>query len=196
MRTLSLSDEHGLMKSVWVASSKAVLGWARAHRGGAKGAVDLIEEGLATWRSTGSTLFAPYHLGLAAEAAKLRGELDECLARLNEALDVAEKGGEHWWDAELHRLKGETTLQSTLGDRESAVRREAESCFEQALEVARTQSAKSLELRAATSLARLWQQQGKQTEAHELLSGIYNWFTEGFDTKDLKDAKPLLEDLG
>jgi hypothetical protein len=127
-----------------------------------------------------------------------------------EALALVEKNGERWNEAELYRFKGELTLQQenqkSKGKNQKAKitnpqsltpnpQTEAEACFLKAIEVVRHQQAKSWELRAATSLARLWQQQGKQHEAHDLLSDIYNWFTEGFDTQDLKDAKALLEEL-
>ena len=100
------------------------------------------------------------------------------------------KNDEHLWEAELHRLKGVLVLQ-----RDSGAAEEAERCFHRALEVSRSQQARSLELRAAMSLTRLWQQQGKTDEAHDLLAPIYDWFTEGFDTQDLKDAKALLDEL-
>jgi predicted ATPase len=109
---------------------------------------------------------------------------------LTEALALVDTTGERWCEAELHRLKGELLLQ---GSSENAT--EAEACFHHALEIARTQQAKSFELRAATSLARLWQHQGKRQEAHDLLAPVYGWFTEGFDTADLKDAKALLDAL-
>ena len=124
---------------------------------------------------------------------------------LAEALAVVDKTGERIYEAELYRLKGELTLSSpsvqgspvqSLKVDPELRRREAEACFHKAIEIARRQQAKSLELRAATSLARLWQQQGKKAEAHKLLSEIYDWFTEGFDTKDLQEAKALLESLG
>jgi predicted ATPase len=102
---------------------------------------------------------------------------------------VAKSAG-RWWEAELHRLRGELLVQPVAAPPE-----EAEACFQQALDIARRQQAKSLELRAAMSLCRLWQQQGKRTEAYELLAPIYDWFTEGFDTADLQDAKALLETL-
>ncbi len=102
---------------------------------------------------------------------------------------------ERFYEAELHRLKGELTLQSKVQSPRSKVEEEAEECFLKAINIARKQQAKSLELRAATSLARLWQQQDKRAEAHKLLSEIYNWFTEGFDTKDLQETKALLEEL-
>jgi len=103
---------------------------------------------------------------------------------------------DRFYEAELYRLKGELTLkQSRVESLASSAQKEAEGCFHKAIAIARRQNAKSLELRAVMSLARLWQQQGKQSEAHKLLSEIYNWFTEGFDTKDLQEAKALLEEL-
>ncbi len=106
------------------------------------------------------------------------------------------KKGARWCEAELYRLKGTLTLQSKVQGPKSKVEEEAEECFQKAIEIAQSQQAKSWELRASTSLARLWQQQGKTAEAHKLLCEIYNWFTEGFDTKDLQEAKALLESLG
>src|SRR5205807_7328576 len=107
-----------------------------------------------------------------------------------EALKLAETTGERWYEPELYRLKGELLLQLSSDNQA-----EAEHCFQQAMTVAQNQQAKSFELRAATSLAKLWQQQGKRQEAHDLLAPVYNWFTEGFDTADLKDAKASLEVL-
>ncbi len=116
------------------------------------------------------------------------------MARLAEALVVVDKTGERYYEAELHRLKGELMFQSKAQGPESKVE-EAEECFQKAIDIAQRQQAKSLELRAATSLAHLWQQQNKKAEAHKLLSDVYNWFTEGFDTKDLQEARALLEEL-
>jgi predicted ATPase len=127
------------------------------------------------------------------------GQVDEGLNALAEGLTVAHKTGEGWYEPELYRLKGELTLQQAGsriqagGCREKT--EEAEECFLKAIEVAQKQQAKSLELRAATSCARLWHQQGKQQEAHAMLAEIYNWFTEGLDTKDLQAAKALLAEL-
>ncbi len=115
---------------------------------------------------------------------------EEGLTVLAEALTVAYKTGERWYEAELHRLKGELLLQQS-SDNET----EAESCLHQALKVAQDQHAKSWELRAATSLARLWQSQDKRQDAYDLLASVYNWFSEGFDTADLQDAQSLLEEL-
>jgi predicted ATPase len=114
----------------------------------------------------------------------------EGLEALTEALATLTKSGVCWWEAELYRLRGELLLQHTGTQPE-----EVEACFQQALTVARRQQAKSLELRAAMSLARLWQRQDKQVEAHKLLAPVYGWFTEGFDTADLQEAKALLEEL-
>ena len=110
---------------------------------------------------------------------------------LHEAIAAADKHGQRWWAAERHRLKGELLWQEGTGQKES----EAEACFAQALDVARQQQAKSLELRAAMSLSRLWQRQGKRAEAYDLLAPVYGWFTEGFDTADLQEAKALLDEL-
>jgi predicted ATPase len=117
------------------------------------------------------------------------GQTAAGLEALDEALATLPKSGARWWEAELYRLRG-ALLQHSV-----AQAGEAEACFQRALAVARRQQAKSLELRAAMSLARLWQQQGKRAEAHALLAPIYGWFTEGFDTADLQDAKALLEAL-
>src|SRR5262249_28708117 len=123
------------------------------------------------------------------------GQAEEVQAALAEALTVVDKSGERFYEAELYRLKGELTLQqSSVPGLEPRVK-EVEACFHQAIVIARKQQAKSLELRAAMSLSRLWQQQGKKDEAHSMLAEIYTWFTEGFDTRDLQEAKTLLEEL-
>jgi predicted ATPase len=126
-----------------------------------------------------------------AEAYGNSGQAEEGLRRLAEALAVMDDTGGRREEAELYRIKGELLLQQAVSDAP-----QAEACFQQALAVARRQQAKSWELRAALSLARLWQRQGKRGEARELLAEIYGWFTEGFDTADLQDAKELLEELG
>jgi predicted ATPase len=125
--------------------------------------------------------------------ASVHGRLDraeEGLVATAEALTEVARTGERFWEAELHRLKGQLLLAS-----DAANEPKAEACFHRAIEIARSQKAKSWELRAATSLARLWRDQGKPEHAHELLALIYGWFTEGFDTADLKDAKELLDEL-
>jgi predicted ATPase len=153
-------------------------------------------QGLAAYRATRAEIIRPYNLALLAEGYRKVGRVEEGLTLLNEALVTVDTTGERMWEAELYRLKGELTLhQASVQRREASVQKEVEECFWRAIEVARRQQAKSLELRAATSLARLSQHQGKKAEAHRMLSEIYNWFTEGFDTKDLQEAKALLEEL-
>ena len=153
--------------------------------------IALMQEGLSGWRATGARLFVPFYLGMLAEAHGAAGRAAEGLAALDEAQAIADRGGEDGernWDAELCRIKGELLLHSSCDD-------QAEECFQKALELARSQRAKSWELRAAISLSRLWTRRGQQKEAQELLQGIYDWFTEGFDTPDLIDAKALLDEL-
>jgi predicted ATPase len=135
-------------------------------------------------------LAQPWFLGLLAEAYSILGKSEEGLLVLNEALELVNKHRECHYEAELHRLRGELLLAQVIPDAH-----QAEACFQHAISVAQNQSAKSWELRAATSLARLWQQHGKRQEAYDLLAPVYNWFTEGFDTADLQDAKALLQDL-
>ena len=153
--------------------------------------IALMHEGLAGWRATGAGLFVPFYLALLAEAYGEAGQAAEGLAALDEALTIVDKGGkdgERLWDAELCRIKGELLLGSSHDV-------QAEACFQEALQIARTQRAKSWELRAAVSLSGLWKKRGQKKEARELLQGIYDWFTEGFDTPDLIDAKALLDEL-
>jgi predicted ATPase len=166
-------------------------GWALAASGHEEEGIAQIRQALATYRSAGATRDRPYYLALLAEACAQGGQIPEGLEASAEALDLLATSGVRWWEAELHRLRGELLLQDS-----SAPQGEAEFCFHQALAIARDQQAKSLELRATMSLSRLWQQQGKRDEARQLLAPIYGWFTEGFDTADLQEAKALLEELG
>jgi predicted ATPase len=147
-----------------------------------------MHEGLAALRATGAELFRPYLLALQAEACGSGGQIEAGLDALEEALVAADQHAERFYEAELYRLQGELLLRSRL-------QVEAEACFQRALDIARQQRAKSLELRAAMSLSRLWQHQGKRSEARQLMGEIYHWFTEGFDTDDLQDAKALLDEL-
>jgi predicted ATPase len=154
-----------------------------------------MRQGLAAWQATGAEVRWPYFLTLLAEAYAQKGQAREGLNMLAEALAVVSKNEEHYYEAELYRLKGTLTLQSKVQSLKSKVEEEAEECFRKAIEIARKQQAKSLELRAAVSLARLWYQQGKREAAQQILAEIYGWFTEGFDTKDLQEAKALLDEL-
>jgi predicted ATPase len=165
--------------------------WGQAEEGLAQ-----IRQGLATCQAIGAGLNQSYHLALLAEAYGKAGQTEDGLATLAEALTVVDKTEERFYEAELYRLKGELTLaQSSVQSLASSVQKEAEECFWKAIEIARKQQAKSLELRAVMSLARLWQQQGKKDNARQMLAEIYGWFTEGFDTKDLQEAKVLLQQL-
>jgi predicted ATPase len=174
-----------------VAVAMPLRGWALAASGHGEEGMAQIRQGLAAYQTTGASRVRPYQLALLAEASTQVGQTTEGLAALAEALALLDKSGVRWWEAELHRLRGALLLQH-----EGAQPGEADACFQQALIIARRQQAKSLELRAATSLARLWQQQGKHAAARELLAPLYGWFTEGFETADLQDAKALLEELG
>jgi TOMM system kinase/cyclase fusion protein len=185
---IRLTTEQGFPH--WRAYSAILRAWVLAHQGQAQEGVEQINQGLRAYRATGSELRRPYLLALLAEAHGTIGEPEAGLTVLTEALTFVETTGERWCEAELHRLKGALLLQ---GSSENST--EAETCFHHALEIARTQQAKSFELRTATSLARLWQSQGKRDGARQVLGDVYGWFTEGFDTADLKDAKILLDAL-
>jgi predicted ATPase len=167
-----------------------MLGWFRTlHEPEASGIAQMLQ-GRAAAQAVAMGLLHPYLLTLLADAYARSGQIEQGLGILAEALSMVEKNDERWAEAELHRVKGEL-LRSLSADNTH----EAESCFQRAIAIARHRHAKSWELRASTSLARLWHQQGKRSEAHKLLSEIYNWFTEGFDTGDLQEAKALIESL-
>ena len=186
--TVILAKEQGFR--YWMAIGAILHGWALTHQGQAQEGIAQIEQGLVAYRATGAETLRPYFLALLAEAHGTLGEPEEGLKVLTEALNLANTTGERRYEPELYRLKGALLLQQSSDNHT-----EAEACFHHALDIARNQQAKSFELRTATSLARLWQQQGKRQEAHDLLAPVYNWFTEGFDTADLKDAKALLDEL-
>jgi predicted ATPase len=174
----------------WRAMSSLLRGWALVQQGHGKEGITQITQGLIAWRATGAEMGRPYYLALFAEAHGILGDPEAGRTALAEALTLAETTGERWYEAEIYRLKGALLVQQN-----AANQAEAEACFHQAMGIAQNQQAKSLALRAATSLARLWQQQGKRAEAYELLAPIYGWFTEGFDTADLQEARALLEAL-
>jgi predicted ATPase len=190
---LALAGEQGF--PVWLAWGTILRGWALAEQGQGEEGIAHIRQGLAAWQATGSAVWRPYFHALWAEAYRKVGQGEEGLGVLAEALTTVDKTGERYYEAELYRLKGELTLQKSPGSGVRSPESGAEECFLKAIDIARKQQAKSLELRAVMSLARLWQQQGKKKEAHEMLAEIYGWFTEGFDTKDLQEAKALLQEL-
>jgi predicted ATPase len=165
-------------------------GRALTEHGHSEEGLALIHQGLAAYQATGALIRLPLFLAPFAEAQGKAGLVDEALTVCAEALEHVNRTGERWWEAELHRLKAELFLKQPIPDEHHA-----ESCFHQALDVARNQQAKSLELRAAMSLSQLWQRQEKFKEAYDLLAPVYGWFTEGFDTADLREAKVLLQEL-
>jgi class 3 adenylate cyclase/predicted ATPase len=185
---IALAREHGF--ALFSGFGLIFQGWALAKREPGGAAVERIRKGLAATQATGARNYLPIFLGLLAEALALAGEAGEGLSVLGEALAAAEVSGAKGQVAELHRLRGDL-----LRCLPSPDRREVEACFRTALAVAREQGTRGFELRAAVSLARLWRDQGKRSEALDLLAPIYGWFTEGFDTPDLKKAKVLLDVL-
>jgi predicted ATPase len=185
---LSIATEQGFV--FWVAYATILRGRGLVELGQREEAIAQIREGLASYRATGAALECLYFVALLAEVLAQRGQIEEELTVLAEMLSAVDTQRLRFQEAELHRLTGEL-LQSRAHPTE-----EVEACFRQALELTRKQQAKSLELRAAISLARLWQCQGKHEAAYDLLAPIYGWFPEGFDTADLQEAKTLLEELG
>ena len=165
-------------------------GWLLALTDKAADAVPLISEGIAAYRATGSTNWIPLRLSYLALARGEIGQLDEAWRCIDEASTAIALTSERWCEAEVDRIAGEIILKTPAPDMAKA-----QAYFESALAVARQQQAKSWELRAATSMARLWRDQGKRDAARDLLAPVYGWFTEGFDTLDLKEAKALLDEL-
>src|SRR5262249_54018268 len=217
---IALATEQGL-RQFWVWGTIR-RGWALVRQGQGSEGLAQLQEGWAALQATGAQMTQALFRATLAEAYGRAGQTEEGLAVLTEALESVDKLGDRVNEAELYRLKGELTLQSqvqgprlskkgrvgtahrngtvaeaaTVGEAHPTRGEEAEPCFLKAVEIARKQQAKSLELRAVVSLSRLWQRQGKKKEAHERLAEVYNWCTEGFDTKDLQEAKALLDELG
>ena len=185
---MSLAKDQGF--PYWMAFGAILHGWALAHQGQAQEGIEQIHQGLIAFRATGAEMLRPHFLALLAEAHGILRQPEAGLAALAEALRLTDATRVQWYESELYRLKG-TLLSKPSSDNQA----EVETCFHAAIAIAQNQSTKSWELRAATSLARLWQQQGKRQEAHDMLAPVYSWFTEGFDTADLREAKALLEEL-
>ena len=182
----TFSTEQGF--PFWSTQGMVLRGWVLSEQGRVEEGIAQMQQGLTEIQAVGTKVLQAYYLGLLASTHGKVGQPEVGLALLEEALAKVNTNDERWPEAELHRLRGELLLQESFPKKAQ----EAEASFLQALNVAQRQHAKSPELRAAMSLSRLWQQQGKQTQARELLSGVYDWFTEGFDTADLQDAKKLL----
>jgi predicted ATPase len=201
--TIVLAREQGF--PYWVAAGTFVRGLALVEQGQKEEGVTQIQQGIDAWKAMGIERLGQPSV-LLAEAYGQVGQTETGLALLAQALSEAQESGEQWWTAEVYRIKGELTLKqsdvrrptSDVGNPQSAIHNpqlEAEACFHKAIEIARRQQAKSLELRAVMSLSRLWQSQGKKPEARQILAEIYGWFTEGLDTRDLQEAKALMEEL-
>jgi predicted ATPase len=199
----------------FLAQATILQGWVLARQGQGEEGIMQMRQGLTALQATGTDVFRPHHFASLVEAYGQIGQAGAGLAVIEEMLAEVDRNGNRFYEAELYRLKGELLLkkpevrsqksearpQSLISNTQhqtpsTQAEAEAEACFLKAIEVTRKQQAKSLELRATVSLARLWQQQGKKAEAHQMLFEIYNWFTEGFDTKALQEAKALLEELG
>jgi predicted ATPase len=173
-----------------------VRGWAIAEQGNFTEGLTLMREGLANLRAVSSEIYLTQLLALLADQLAKAGQMQEAVDALNEAMQVAEKNGEHFWDAELYRLRGELLAHGELVAHSSTDEGHTpEDYFRKALDIARQQDAKSLELRAAMSLARLLNVRARREEARHILAEVYNWFTEGLDTADLKQGEALLREL-
>jgi predicted ATPase len=164
-------------------------GWVKVRNGDVAEGLSLLQSGSSAHRATGTELWAPYHIALLARACKIAGQTEESLTLLDDALQIVERTGERLLETEVYRHKGQLLLRQ--GHPEAA-----EELYYKAMSIAREQQAKLWELRAGVSLARLRRDQGRHSEARDLLAPVYGWFTEGFDTADLKGAKALLDQLG
>ena len=184
----ALAGEKGTL--FWKALGMLQQGSLFVELGKASDAVQIIMAGITACQSMGTTAFEPRTLSFLASAHAELGDLDDARRCVGEAMTAADTTKERWWDAEVNRIAGEIAIESPEPDTSKA-----QEYFQRALEVARQQQAKSWELRAAMSMARLWRDQGRPQQARELLAPVYGWFTEGFDTRDLKEAKALLEEL-
>jgi predicted ATPase len=174
---------------VWRAQGIIFRGWVKVKNDDLAQSISLLRSGSAAYRSTGAELWMPQYIVFLARAYAIAGEIEEAITQLNAAFQIAKQTGERWLAAELNRHKGQLLLRQ--GHSEAA-----EELYRRALSIAQEQEAKLWELRAAASLAQLWAEQGRRAEARDLLAPIYGWFTEGFDTADLKEARALLDELG
>jgi class 3 adenylate cyclase/predicted ATPase len=184
---VAVTTEQGF--AFWGAAGTVYRGWVKVKNGDVAEGISLLRSGSSAYRATGAETAVPYFLALLARACKIAGQVQEAVTRLDDALQIVERTGERWFAAELNRHKGQLLLRQ--GHTEAA-----EELYCKALSIAREQEAKLWQLRAAASLARLRRDQARPDEARDLLAPVYGWFTEGFDTADLKEAKALLDELG
>jgi len=185
---VALAEEKG--SRFWKARGMMNQGCVLALTGRASDAIEMLISGMTAWRRTGAVLYMPLYLPHLARVHAALGQFEEAWRCVGEAMTAVETTKEKWCEADIHRTAGEIALMSPQPDAAKA-----EAHFERAIAIAREQKAKSWELRAAMSMARLWRDQGKRDEARDLLAPIYGWFSEGFDTLDLKQAKSLLDEL-
>ena len=183
---IAVATEQGF--ALWHALGKIYRGWVKLKNGDVAEGTSLLRSGLVAVRDTGTEAYIPYYIALLAGACEIAGKIEEAVTQLDEALQIVERTGERWFAAELNRHKGQLLLRQ--GHPEAA-----EELYRKALTIAQEQGAKLWELRAALSLARLRRDQTRRTEARDLLAPVYDWFTEGFNTPDLKEAKTLLDEL-
>ena len=183
---VAVATEQGFAH--WRGEGTAFRGWAKVKNGDVVEGISLLRSGSAAYRSTRAEAFMPQYIALLAEACEIAGQMEEALALWDDALQTVERTGERWLAAELSRHKGQLVLRQGYTEA-------AEELYRKALSIAVEQEAKLWELRAAASLARLCRDQGRRAEARNLLAPVYGWFTEGFDTQDLKEAKALLKAL-
>lgn len=200
---IAVSQEQGFPH--WLAMGRMLQGWAAGMQTPTGDGLAQIEKGLAAWRATGSELLRPYFLSLLAEVQQHSGQVDDGLDSLDQALQAVEEHGERFYEAELYRRKGELLLLSAERGMQNAPRHKqpqelsavqhsaSEACFQRAIDIARRQAARSLELRAAMSLGRLWQAQDRTAEARRLVAEVYEWFGPGLETPDLHQTRTLLE---
>jgi predicted ATPase len=184
---VTVAAEQGFL--LWRAMGSVYRGWVRVNNSNPDEGIPLMREGSAAYRATGAEAWVPYQMALLARAYEIAGQIEEAVDLLDDAVRISARTGERWLDAELHRHRGQLVLRQGYADA-------AEELYRKALGIAQDQEAKLWELRAAASLVRLWRDQGRRTEARDLLVPVYGWFTEGFETQDLKAAKALLDALG
>ena len=184
---VAVATEQGF--PFWRALGTIYRGWVKVKNGDVAEGISLLRSGSTAYRATGAEVWMPHYIALLARACEIAGQIEEALTLLDDALQIVERTGERWFAAELNRHKGQLLLRQ--GHSEAA-----EELYRKALSIAEEQEAKLWELRAAVSLARLRRDQGRRAEARDLLAPVYGWFTEGFDTPDLKEAKALLDELG
>jgi predicted ATPase len=182
----TVATEQGF--SLWRAMGTIYRGWLKVKNGDVAEGILLLRSGSAAYRATGAEAWVPYQIALLARACEIAGQVEEAVDLLDDALQITERTGERWLDAELYRHKGQLLLRQ--GHSEAA-----KELYRKALSVAEEQGAKLWELRAAVSFAQLRRGQGRHAEARDVLTPVYGWFTEGFDTPDLKEAKALLDEL-